>query len=516
MSRVRYSSPAAAALSVLSIPPMIVTSANGSAIERYGNVAETASIQPSVGHGSAARRGPAAIAAPGPRSSQARPQKISVPTSAEASAPGSPNGMRTRPKSASSRTSRATRPTGGSRMILSVAKKAINRMEIPAIEPSSAARGTTRRAQSPPNARPILARPMATVAAMPTFQARTGSPVASITGPSTLKTIANSVGVSMPNGIAVTSPRPVRRIRRTASHVYARSPASTPSAVPGIIRCSTRSAGNLKTLIRRDARMTSCVTLSRARPRKACRAPARIRRGRELAGSGVGYSLVDDLAGQRARTLGQPAAPGEAATIVGDFAEGELDGRPEMAAEPQARAVRLSFPMVVIVERDFDARIDPLGVSGQEVQEPARHLAIRAAREHAGILASRAVRSSRPIGARGTAARPPSGINGLESALVEAARQALLAAFLVHERRLAALLAEVADLLARFDRGDRHLGSRLHLADVLGERPRQGVRQGQDLRGPEARRLTPANPRELTDDFFQPPLSRERRREPQN
>jgi hypothetical protein len=34
MSRVRYSSPAAAALSVLSMPPMIVTSANGSAIDR--------------------------------------------------------------------------------------------------------------------------------------------------------------------------------------------------------------------------------------------------------------------------------------------------------------------------------------------------------------------------------------------------------------------------------------------------------------------------------------------------
>src|SRR5436853_412379 len=34
MSRARYSSTAAAALSVLSIPPMIVTSANGSAIER--------------------------------------------------------------------------------------------------------------------------------------------------------------------------------------------------------------------------------------------------------------------------------------------------------------------------------------------------------------------------------------------------------------------------------------------------------------------------------------------------
>jgi len=139
--------------------------------------------------------------------------------------------------------------------------------------------------------------------------------------------------------------------------------------------------------------MTSCVTLSRARPRKPFRSPARIQRGRELAGSGVGYSLVDDLAGQHACTLGQPAAPGEAAAIVRDFAEGELEGRAEMTAEAQARAVRLPLPTVVIVERDFDARIDPLGVSGQEVQEPARHLVIRAAREHAGILASGAAGS---------------------------------------------------------------------------------------------------------------------------
>jgi hypothetical protein len=54
---------------------------------------------------------------------------------------------------------------------------------------------------------------------MPTCHARIGSPVASITGPSTPKTIANKVGVSMPNGIAVTSPRPVRRMSRTASQV---------------------------------------------------------------------------------------------------------------------------------------------------------------------------------------------------------------------------------------------------------------------------------------------------------
>src|SRR4029453_4298687 len=38
---------------------------------------------------------------------------------------------------------------------------------------------------------------------------------------------------------------------------------------------------------------------------------------------------------------------------------------------------------------------------------------------------------------------------GCRSALVEAARETLLAAFLVNERRLAPLLAQIADLLAR-------------------------------------------------------------------
>ena len=92
-------------------------------------------------------------------------------------------------------------------------------MATPAMEPSSAARGTTRRTQSPANESTHLARPMASVTAMPTFQARTGSPVASFTGPSTPKAIANIVGVSMPNGIAVTSSRPVRRARRSAMSV---------------------------------------------------------------------------------------------------------------------------------------------------------------------------------------------------------------------------------------------------------------------------------------------------------
>src|SRR6185436_826612 len=73
-------------------------------------------------------------------------------------------------------------------------------------------------------------------------------------------------------------------------------------------------------------------------------------------------------------------------------------------------------------------------------------------------------------------------------AFVKAAGEALLAAFLVHEGRLPALLAEIADRLLGGRRRLRALG-RLDLTDVLGEAARQRVRQRQHLRGAEAHRL---------------------------
>ena len=51
------------------------------------------------------------------------------------------------------------------------------------------------------------------------------------------------LGVSSPSGIAVTSPRPVFRARRKAITVKIRSPTSTPTAVPGIIRVRTNVPG---------------------------------------------------------------------------------------------------------------------------------------------------------------------------------------------------------------------------------------------------------------------------------
>jgi hypothetical protein len=95
----------------------------------------------------------------------------------------------------------------------------MSRIETAAMDPSRAALGTTRRVQSPAKASAVLATPMTMVTVIPTRHASSASPVASITGPRTPKTIAKRVGVSMPNGIAVTSTRPVCRISRTASMV---------------------------------------------------------------------------------------------------------------------------------------------------------------------------------------------------------------------------------------------------------------------------------------------------------
>src|SRR5207245_1837967 len=102
------------------------------------------------------------------------------------------------------------------------------------------------------------------------------------------------------------------------------------------------------------------------------------------------------------------------------------------------------------------------------------------------------------------------------SALVEAAREALLAPFFVDERRLAALRPASADLRAARVGGRRGLWRRLQIADVLGQGARERVREREDLVGTEARGLATADARELADDLFEPALSRERRRQPEN
>src|SRR5512143_3850249 len=108
MSRVRYSSPATIADSVLSMPPTTVASANGTASGRYGSSASSASSQASVGTGSASPSEPSARPGPGAAPvtalSAQRAQKIALPASTAASAPGTPPGRRRPPTSATSTT----------------------------------------------------------------------------------------------------------------------------------------------------------------------------------------------------------------------------------------------------------------------------------------------------------------------------------------------------------------------------------------------------------------------------
>jgi hypothetical protein len=126
--------------------------------------------------------------------------------------------------------------------------------------------------------------------------------------------------------------------------------------------------------------MTSWVMLSRARPRNPFRSPARIQR-EELGCPDVGDapSGGDELAGERLDPLRQGRAPGEASTIVGGVAELELERRPEVTEEAQSRAVRLSFTLVPGVQDDLEARIDALGVRGQEIPKPASDFRVRSA-----------------------------------------------------------------------------------------------------------------------------------------
>ena len=133
--------------------------------------------------------------------------------------------------------------------------------------------------------------------------------------------------------------------------------------------------------------MTSCVTLSRARPRKPFRSPARIQRG-ELRCPDVGDPPSgDQLPREALGPFREGRAPREAAAVIGDVAELEFDRWSELTEKAQPRAVRFPFTLVVGVENDLDTRIDALGVRGQKIPEPASDFRVGPARKHGGILA---------------------------------------------------------------------------------------------------------------------------------
>src|SRR6202035_4887662 len=74
ISRARYSSPAATADSVLSMPPITVATANGMARDRYGKEAPKVSTHARVGQGTARARWGGSIVDAGPQPPAARNQ----------------------------------------------------------------------------------------------------------------------------------------------------------------------------------------------------------------------------------------------------------------------------------------------------------------------------------------------------------------------------------------------------------------------------------------------------------
>src|SRR5687768_2399294 len=182
--------------------------------------------------------------------------------------------------------------------------------------------------------------------------------------------------------------------------------------------------------------MTSWVTLSRARPRKPLTSPGPVqRRRRELADAGVGRGEAGELSRLLADAPGQRCAPGELAAVVGHFLVVELHHVGGATVEDEPHAVGLAFTLVTGLHCRLDPGMLALGVGVHEHEQPPLDFFVGAPRKHARIVAGSRVWG--PSASRLGRAKC--------SALVEAAREALLAAFLVHERGLAAFLAEVAD-----------------------------------------------------------------------
>src|SRR5687768_14091668 len=149
------------------------------------------------------------------------------------------------------------------------------------------------------------------------------------------------------------------------------------------MRPSTRSAGKPKTPISSEARMTSCVTLSRAKPRKPLTSPGAAQRsGRLRARGGVeSPRLTSD-------TSREIHAPAELAAMGGHRLVVELHHRGRPLAEHEPGGVGDVVARLIVLEHGLHARMLALGVGVQEHLEPPCDLIVGAARKHAAILAS--------------------------------------------------------------------------------------------------------------------------------
>src|SRR5262245_38646428 len=157
------------------------------------------------------------------------------------------------------------------------------------------------------------------------------------------------------------------------------------------MRRRTRSAGNPKTPIRSEERMTRLVMLSRARPRKPLTSPAAIQRGaRASARADVGGGTAgEQLPRLLADALGEPGAPRQLAAMLRDLLVVELHQRGGVRTESQPGAVGASLSLVVVVQHRLDARVLTLGVGVEEHSQPTLDIVVRTARKHARIVAGR-------------------------------------------------------------------------------------------------------------------------------
>ena len=169
------------------------------------------------------------------------------------------------------------------------------------------------------------------------------------------------------------------------------------------MRPRTRSAGNLKTPMRRPERMTSWVRLSRASPKNAFQSPGASQRGSRRPGHPSGWSRQRTLRGldlpdEPAHAVGQLLAPGEAAPMpaAGSVKGSSISRRPPLRRASRAR--RSSCPRAVpSVSRTPSARgSSRLACELTKFFEPSRHFVVVTPAEHRPPLTQSLQHSLKP------------------------------------------------------------------------------------------------------------------------
>src|SRR5438046_5195520 len=149
-------------------------------------------------------------------------------------------------------------------------------------------------------------------------------------------------------------------------------------------------------------RMTRTPTLSRASPRNPFRSPGPSHAGLRRAGDGTA-EIPHDPPG----AFSEITTPLQLAAMIGHGSVVEFDGVGDVAADANARAVRLPFALVAALELDFRVEILTLGVRGQKVVQPSRNVVVASAgkRHRARSLAPPTVPNSYPPRERMTGVR---------------------------------------------------------------------------------------------------------------